>query len=141
LHDAFGCAAFLGAFPETAREQRHCACRRPHGTAGVHPDAGVNRVAVRLSGRETGTPSARGGERHGSRFESSPEESDRREEGRDAQEVGRAQEGDAKEGNAKKSDPQDVVLVAEEEHGVAPLRVVIAQEERGPQEGRIRPEV
>ena len=29
LHDEHGCAAFLGAFPETSRIQAHCRCQRP----------------------------------------------------------------------------------------------------------------
>ena len=28
LHDTHGCAAFLGAFPNTAHVKRYCACRR-----------------------------------------------------------------------------------------------------------------
>jgi hypothetical protein len=31
LHDRHGCAAFLGAFPETAGQNTYCACRRPRG--------------------------------------------------------------------------------------------------------------
>jgi hypothetical protein len=29
LHDRYGCAAFLGAFPATASEHRYCACKEP----------------------------------------------------------------------------------------------------------------
>jgi hypothetical protein len=29
LHDRFGCAAFLGAFPATASEHAYCACKEP----------------------------------------------------------------------------------------------------------------
>jgi hypothetical protein len=29
LHDRYGCAAFLGAFPATAREHRYCGCKEP----------------------------------------------------------------------------------------------------------------
>ncbi len=28
LHDTYGCAAFLGAFPSTAHVKRYCSCRR-----------------------------------------------------------------------------------------------------------------
>ena len=31
LHDLFGCAAFLGAFPATASERRYCGCKTPRG--------------------------------------------------------------------------------------------------------------
>jgi hypothetical protein len=31
LHDRHGCAAFLGAFAETAGQQAYCACRRGRG--------------------------------------------------------------------------------------------------------------
>jgi hypothetical protein len=31
LHDRHGCAAYLGAFPETAEQHRYCRCRRPSG--------------------------------------------------------------------------------------------------------------
>ncbi|HTW84358.1 MAG TPA: hypothetical protein VMD91_09850 [Candidatus Sulfotelmatobacter sp.] len=30
LHDAFGCAAYLGAFPETAESTRRCGCLRAY---------------------------------------------------------------------------------------------------------------
>jgi hypothetical protein len=33
LHDRHGCAAYLGAFPETASLKRYCRCRRPAGEA------------------------------------------------------------------------------------------------------------
>jgi hypothetical protein len=37
LHDRFGCAAFLGAFPATADERRYCACRRSRPQALTLP--------------------------------------------------------------------------------------------------------
>jgi hypothetical protein len=33
LHDRHGCAAYLGAFAETASHQRYCTCRRSSGEA------------------------------------------------------------------------------------------------------------
>jgi hypothetical protein len=37
LHDAYGCAAYLGAFVETAGSSRYCGCRRPFGREGASP--------------------------------------------------------------------------------------------------------
>lgn len=39
LHDAHGCAAFLGSFPDTAHLQFHCPCRLPSGAAVTTPVA------------------------------------------------------------------------------------------------------
>jgi hypothetical protein len=36
LHDRFGCAAFLGAFPTTVSEHRYCACKEPR-SADIRP--------------------------------------------------------------------------------------------------------
>jgi hypothetical protein len=38
LHDAFGCAAFLGAYAATAGEQRYCACRAVREEAKALPE-------------------------------------------------------------------------------------------------------
>ncbi|MEA2721048.1 MAG: hypothetical protein QOJ39_2912 [Candidatus Eremiobacteraeota bacterium] len=32
VHDAYGCCAFLGAYPETKGELRYCACKVPVGS-------------------------------------------------------------------------------------------------------------
>ena len=34
LHDAYGCAAFLGGFPDTKDSKTYCPCRRPREDTG-----------------------------------------------------------------------------------------------------------
>ncbi len=52
LHDTFGCAAFLGAFAETAATKSYCACKRAHGDSAskgvlARADDIVARVRIR----------------------------------------------------------------------------------------------
>jgi hypothetical protein len=59
LHDAHGCAAFLGAYPDTAWLKRYCPCRAPRGArreafrAAAAPDGDVVGV-VRLIREDAG---------------------------------------------------------------------------------------
>lgn len=39
LHDAWGCAAYLGAFEATRDQQQYCACRRAAAEAPVTAEA------------------------------------------------------------------------------------------------------
>ncbi len=36
LHDAYGCAAFLGGFPDTKDSKTYCPCRRPRDENDQH---------------------------------------------------------------------------------------------------------
>jgi hypothetical protein len=42
VHDAYGCCAFLGAYPETKEQRHYCPCKVPvacRGSAAGHRDA------------------------------------------------------------------------------------------------------
>jgi len=52
LHDRYGCAAFLGAFPATARENRYCGCRTPRGAEIRTTEHGSSAIVATVTLRE-----------------------------------------------------------------------------------------
>jgi hypothetical protein len=51
LHDAFGCAAFLGAFPATRGDQHYCGCREVVREEQVLVIAADGELKIRVTGR------------------------------------------------------------------------------------------
>lgn len=52
LHDRYGCAAFLGAFPATERESRYCTCKTPRGAEIRTTEHGSGAIVATVTLRE-----------------------------------------------------------------------------------------
>ena len=52
LHDRYGCAAFLGAFPATVRESRYCTCKTPRGAEIRTTEYGSGAIVATVTLRE-----------------------------------------------------------------------------------------
>lgn len=52
LHDRYGCAAFLGAFPATARERRYCGCKAPQSAEMRTAQHGSGAIVATVTLRE-----------------------------------------------------------------------------------------